>query len=87
VASLVVQTSFLGDVVLTTPLIAELARRGEVDVLATRPGAEILFNNPSIRSTIVYEKRGADRGLAGFARIAAVSEIIRTTLPTWRRDH
>jgi len=69
VASLVVQTSFLGDVVLTTPLIAELARRGEVDVLATRPGAEILFNNPAIRNTIVYEKRGADRGLAGFARI------------------
>ena len=69
-ASLVVQTSFLGDVVLTTPLIAELARRGEVDVLATRPGAEILSNNPAIRSTIVYEKRGADRGLAGFARIA-----------------
>jgi heptosyltransferase-2 len=70
VASLVVQTSFLGDVVLTTPLIEELSKRGEVDVLATRPGAEILSNNPAIRSTIVYEKRGADRGLAGFARIA-----------------
>ena len=69
-ASLVVQTSFLGDVVLTTPLIAELARRGEVDVLATRPGAEILSNNPGIRSTIVYEKRDADRGLRGFARVA-----------------
>jgi heptosyltransferase-2 len=70
VASLVVQTSFLGDVVLTTPLIAELARRGEVDVLATRPGAEILSNSPAIRSTMVYEKRGSDRGLAGLARIA-----------------
>jgi lipopolysaccharide heptosyltransferase II len=70
VASLVVQTSFLGDVVLTTPLITELAKRGDVDVLATRPGAEILSNNPAIRSTIVYDKRGADRGLAGFARIA-----------------
>jgi heptosyltransferase-2 len=70
VASLVVQTSFLGDVVLTTPLIAELATRGEVDVLTTRPGAEILSNNPSIRSNIVYDKRGADSGLPGFARIA-----------------
>jgi heptosyltransferase-2 len=69
VASLVVQTSFLGDVVLTTPLIAELAKRGDVDVLTTRPGAEILFNNPAIRDTIVYDKRGADRGLSGFARI------------------
>ena len=67
-ASLVVQTSFLGDVVLTTPLIAELAKRGDVDVLATRPGAEILSNNPAIRNRIVYEKRGDDRGLSGFVR-------------------
>lgn len=67
-ASLVVQTSFLGDVVLTTPLIAELAKRGDVDVLATRPGAEVLANNPAIRNLIVYEKRGDDRGLSGFIR-------------------
>ncbi|HEY3257637.1 MAG TPA: glycosyltransferase family 9 protein [Gemmatimonadaceae bacterium] len=68
-ASLVVQTSFLGDVVLTTPLIAELAKRDEVDVLTTRPGAEILANNPAIRNTIIYEKRDSDRGLSGFVRI------------------
>ncbi len=67
-ASLVVQTSFLGDVVLTTPLIAELAKRGDVDVLTTVPGAQILANNPSIRQTLVYDKRNADRGLSGFAR-------------------
>jgi heptosyltransferase-2 len=68
VASLVVQTSFLGDVILTTPLIAELARRGDVDVVTTLPGAQILANNPGIRSTIVYEKRDGDRGLSGFLR-------------------
>lgn len=67
-ASLVVQTSFLGDVVLATPLIAELARRGDVDVLTTLPGAHILANNPSIRNTLVYEKRDRDRGLFGFMR-------------------
>ena len=60
-ASLVVQTSFLGDVVLTTPLIAELAKRGDVDVLTTLPGAQILANNPAIRNTLVYEKRDTDR--------------------------
>jgi heptosyltransferase-2 len=69
VASLVVQTSFLGDVVLTTPLIAELGKRGDVDVLTTVPGAQILANNPSIRQTLVYDKRNADRGFSGFARI------------------
>jgi heptosyltransferase-2 len=68
VTSLVVQTSFLGDVVLTTPLIAELSRRGPVDVLTTPEGATILRNNPGIRNTLVYDRREADRGLAGFAR-------------------
>ncbi len=68
-ASLVVQTSFLGDVVLTTPLIAELAKRGAVDVLTTGHGAELLANNPAIRNILVYEKRGNDRGLARFLRV------------------
>ena len=68
-ASLVLQTSFLGDVVLTTPLIAELAKRGDVDVLTTVPGSHILANNPSIRQTLVYDKRNADRGFSGFARV------------------
>jgi len=56
--SLVIQTSFLGDVILTTPLIAELAKRGPVDVLATPGGAAALANNPHIRSVIPYDKRG-----------------------------
>jgi len=56
--SLVIQTSFLGDVILTTPLIAELARRGPVDVLVTLEGAAVLANNPNIHHTIRYDKRG-----------------------------
>ncbi len=55
--SLVIQTSFLGDVILTTPLIAELAKRGPVDVLVTPGGAAALANNPHIRSIIRYDKR------------------------------
>ena len=56
--SLVIQTSFLGDVILTTPLIAELAKRGPVDVLVTPTGAAALANNPDIRTVIPYDKRG-----------------------------
>lgn len=67
--SLVVQTSFLGDVVLTTPLITELATRGPVDVLTTPDGSTILRNNPDIRSVIIYDRRERDRGIRGFARI------------------
>jgi heptosyltransferase-2 len=64
-SSLIVQTSYLGDVVLTTPLIAELALRGPVAVLATPRGAELLANSPHIAQLLVYDKRDAQRGLAG----------------------
>ena len=67
-SSLVVQTSFLGDIVLTTPLVAELASRGPVDVLTTPDGAAILANNPGIRNVIVYDRRDCDSGLFGFAK-------------------
>ncbi|MFN2636051.1 MAG: lipopolysaccharide heptosyltransferase II [Gemmatimonadaceae bacterium] len=66
--SLVIQTSFLGDVVLTTPLIAELARRGPVDVLATPEGAMVLANNPNIRSVIRYDKRSTYGSALGLWR-------------------
>ena len=69
-ASLVIQTSFLGDMVLTTPLIAELARRGPVDVVAIPASAPLLANNPDVRHVIVYDKRGADGGIRGFWRLA-----------------
>jgi heptosyltransferase II len=72
VRSLVVQTSFLGDVVLTTPLIAAVgARRGVVDVVTTAAGAALLANHPRVRRVIVYDKRGADAGVGGFRRLAA----------------
>jgi heptosyltransferase-2 len=67
-SSLVVQTSFIGDVVLTTPLIAELAKRGPVDVVTGSGGAALLANDPAIRRTIVYEKSASDGGIAGFLR-------------------
>ena len=77
-SSLVLQTSFLGDIVLTTPLIAELANRGPVDVITTPAGSTILRNNPSIRNIIVYDRRREDRGMRGFAR--TVARIRRTGL-------
>src|SRR5678815_3744764 len=69
--SLVVQTSFLGDTVLTTPLLAYLAKTGPVDVLCTPASAALLANHPAVREIIIYDKRGADRGALGFVRMAA----------------
>lgn len=64
-----VQTSFLGDVILTTPLFHELARRGPVDVLVTKAAAPLLAHHPAVRDVIVFDKRGGDRGLGGIRRM------------------
>jgi len=69
-SSLVIQTSFLGDTVLTTPLIAELARRGPVDVVTTPASASLLAHHPGIRAVVPYDKRDADSGVRGFFRLA-----------------
>ena len=69
-AALVIQTSVFRDMTLTTPLIAELAARGPVDVVATPASAPLLSNNPSIRTLISYDKRGDAVGLFGLWRAA-----------------
>ena len=65
-ASVVIQTSFLGDTILTTPLLAQLAHRGPVDVVTTPAAASVLTGHPAVRQVIVYDKRGAHAGLFGF---------------------
>jgi heptosyltransferase-2 len=69
-SSLVIQTSFLGDVVLTTPLLVQLSRRGPVDVVVTPAAAGLLANHPAVRELIVYDKRGEARGIGGFLSLA-----------------
>ncbi len=69
--SLVVQTAFLGDVVLTTPLLVALAtRHGPLDVVTTPGAAALLESHPAVRQVIPYDKRGKDRGLGGLVRMA-----------------
>lgn len=87
---LVVQTAFLGDVILTTPLLARLAaRHGPVDVITTPAAAPLLETHPSVRRVIRYDKRGADRGVGGFRRITerlAAGRYAAAYLPhrSWR---
>jgi heptosyltransferase II len=71
-SSLVIQTSFLGDMVLTTPLLAELAARGPVDVVATPANAPLLANHVAVRRVVVFDKRRDARGLQGLTQIGAV---------------
>lgn len=74
---LLIQTAFLGDVVLTTPLISAAAERFRslpVSVLVIPPGAQALGYPaspiPGIQEIIVYDKRGRHRGLIEFFRLA-----------------
>jgi heptosyltransferase-2 len=66
----VIQTSFIGDTVLTTPLLAELAQRAEVDVLVAPRSAQLLANHPAVSNVVVYDKAGRDGGVGGFLRMA-----------------
>jgi heptosyltransferase-2 len=78
--SLVIQTAFIGDAILTTPLIAELATRGPVDVVTTPVSASLLENNPAVRHIFVFDKRDAQRGIGG---LWAMARAIRR----WRAQH
>jgi heptosyltransferase-2 len=71
-AVLVIQTSFLGDMVLTTPLLAHLAQSDPVDVVCTPAAAALLANHPAVREVIRYDKRGADRGTGAFIELASI---------------
>ena len=70
-ATVVIQTAFLGDVILTTGLLTHLAERtGPVDVVTTRAAAPLLETHPAVRRVLAYDKRGADRGIGGLLRTA-----------------
>jgi len=68
---LVLQTAWLGDVVLTTPLLAALAdAHGPVDVVTTPDALPLLATHPAVRRVVPFDKHGVDRGLRGLRRLA-----------------
>jgi heptosyltransferase-2 len=70
---LLLQTSFLGDTVLTLPLISEIRRRfssAHLTVMCSPLAADLLRGHPAIDEIIVDDKRGADKGIAGLWRKA-----------------
>src|SRR5215210_7572699 len=69
--ALVIQTAFLGDVVLTTPLLSALAGvHGPVDVVTTPAAGCLLETHPAVRSVIRYDKHGRDRGVSGLWKLS-----------------
>lgn len=61
---LVIQTAFLGDVILTLPLIQSLKKikpNTEIDFLCIPDTANVLENHPSINRVIKYDKMGKQK--------------------------
>ena len=61
---LVIHTAFIGDIVLSTPLlkrIKEVYPEAKITYVTTPIGATILRNNPNITEIIEYDKRGSLR--------------------------
>lgn len=57
---LLIQTAFLGDVILATPLVRELKMAypdAVVDVLVRKGNENLLHNNPHIRKILIWDKK------------------------------
>ncbi len=70
---LLVQTSYLGDTILSTPLIAALHKLHpgcELSVMTTPVAADIVKGDPLVHQVIVFDKRSRDVGLAGLVRMS-----------------
>ncbi|MGE5306207.1 MAG: lipopolysaccharide heptosyltransferase II [Alphaproteobacteria bacterium] len=68
---LLLQTSFLGDTVLTLPLISEIKRRfpsSHLSVICSPLAAELLHDHPDIDEIIADDKKGSDKSLMALWR-------------------
>ncbi len=69
---LLVQTSFLGDVVLSTPVFPALRQQfpqAHIAVLVRPESAGVLAEHPAIDQVLVDDKRGTTRGLAAWQTV------------------
>ncbi len=95
---LLVQTSWLGDTILSTPVIAAIKSiypDAELYLLTTVLSAELVRRDPLLAGVLTYDKRGQDRGFSGisrtcrrirdlrFDRVYSLHKSYRTALLLW----
>jgi heptosyltransferase-2 len=71
--TLVIHTAFPGDLILMTPLLDRLRRDPGLEwlgLVVTPACAPLFAGDPRLDELVVYDKRGADRGAAGYLRMA-----------------
>ncbi|MFI5223738.1 MAG: lipopolysaccharide heptosyltransferase II [Nitrospirales bacterium] len=72
---LVLHTAFLGDIILTLPMVQVLKRNlpgSFISFLAIPVSAAVVRNHPSISQVIEFDKKGKDSGVSGLLRCAAM---------------
>lgn len=72
---LIIQTAFIGDVILTTPVVEVLAQEYpgvKIDFLTIPISKNLLESNPNINNLIIFDKKGQDRGLNSLVRIGNI---------------
>jgi heptosyltransferase II len=70
---LIVQTSFLGDTILSTPVIEGLARiypDAELWMMTTPLSVQLVKRDPLLSGVIAYDKRGSESGFSGLFAMA-----------------
>ena len=72
---LIIHTAFIGDIVLSTPLIQKLKDlypKSEIDYLTLPTNQSVLYNNPNLNEIILYDKKGKDKGIKGFLKVLKI---------------
>lgn len=69
---LIIHTAFIGDIVLSTPLIQrvkDMYPQSKIDYLTLPSNKSIILNNPNLNKILIYDKKGKDKGVIGFFKI------------------
>jgi len=95
---LLVQTSFLGDTILSTPVIAGLKKLypdAKIWMMTTPLSSQLVIRDPLLEDVIIYDKRGVDAGFRGllkmrrtiksmnFDRVYSLHRSFRTSVLLW----
>ncbi len=69
---LIIQTAFIGDVILALPLLQVLRRNfpdSKIDFMLIPKTSELLRNHPDVNEVIIFDKKGKDRGARGIIKM------------------
>ena len=69
---LLIQTAFIGDVILTTPMINAIKKKfdaAKIDFMTIPSSENVIKTNPNLNNLVIFDKKGKDKGLSGLLRM------------------